>query len=1071
MAAITYMDSLYSFRITSSLIKDYANNGPDAATLAQIENYLTSAANAYYQHNYNDSITDYKQAGLIIYGYLDPHAFPVSISQFNNLSRDPKLFDNLLSAGAQYLNILPIASPQTVRPPLAVDPAAIGSPIVDKLGIRSTNLNTAAQLNAAADVQASANLQQLGMTTLAGGLETTAARTDPKTAAIFKKALNLNVVKVDTANTALATPQTAIAQTDLNAAIVGKISLLPVNLPSTILEGRTLGIYTNAKLTNIAWKAGTTPDLNTIKAAVYNTRATANLLNGDILLNPTQPSDIAVSLPHYYYYTIPLGIAEALYALGDYANAETYYYQAASYPYLNQSSEVPYLFRRLASLYLDWGNSYFIQGDPGSALPIYENLIMPDGSVPASKLFSTANLKVAADTGRQIITDINNSSALTTLAATVNPTLIATFVECFGEIIKINNGLDYWGMAANSVPIWTFDYLQSVAVNFTQLAMSTEKDFITFQDNSDQGSLTQTQLIQNLNQSVAEIGAAQAQADAANAQVTVYQDGVNLANTRVANAQANAASYATDSWYQNLYQASASQIQGGDDGDPDYLNQLASQLMSGNTISGDQATVGAATQLAGSMYSSQYEIGAMNRTVTEMQAAAVQAQDDLVASQAAAQAAQAQVTVADVRATGAAAMVSQFNSQYFTPDVWAAMSQDVYNLYKRYFKMAIKVAKLMQQAYNFETDQTLTWIKNSYSSDEVKGLLGADALMADVQQFTYDLVTSTKSKTQPLRQTISLSSNYPFIFETQFRTTGIMDFETRVDDFDAVYPGIYAGRIESIEVAVNGIVPVTGLSGTLTNAGISVYRLPSASWPTDGSAPGVKYRVQPKESLVLSDYEVRNDSLLYTTDNTMLRIFQGSGVASSWHLEIPRGVNNIDYGSITDIQITFYYKARYDDTLKTRVLSYLASLPGVTQKDLSLPLRWLYPDAFYAFQSSGACNIALRTRDFRRNETNPLINNIGILVATNGVIPASGITMSITAPGKAAVKVVTDATGTAASTTLAALAPLLGGTAIGSYSATMTAADNPAFVNAGKFDLSPVINIVLLVEYNFTPRV
>jgi hypothetical protein len=35
----------------------------------------------------------------------------------------------------------------------------------------------------------------------------------------------------------------------------------------------------------------------------------------------------------------------------------------------------------------------------------------------------------------------------------------------------------------------------------------------------------------------------------------------------------------------------------------------------------------------------------------------------------------------------------------------------------------------------------------------------------------------------------------------------------------------------------------------------------------------------------------------------------------------------------------------------------------------------------------------------------------------------------------------------------------------------MTAATNPAFVTGGQLNLSPVINIVLLLEYNFTPRV
>jgi hypothetical protein len=50
MSVITYKDSLYSFRINSSFIASFANNGPDAATLAQIENYLSAAADNFYQH-------------------------------------------------------------------------------------------------------------------------------------------------------------------------------------------------------------------------------------------------------------------------------------------------------------------------------------------------------------------------------------------------------------------------------------------------------------------------------------------------------------------------------------------------------------------------------------------------------------------------------------------------------------------------------------------------------------------------------------------------------------------------------------------------------------------------------------------------------------------------------------------------------------------------------------------------------------------------------------------------------------------------------------------------------------
>ena len=39
-----------------------------------------------------------------------------------------------------------------------------------------------------------------------------------------------------------------------------------------------------------------------------------------------------------------------------------------------------------------------------------------------------------------------------------------------------------------------------------------------------------------------------------------------------------------------------------------------------------------------------------------------------------------------------------------------------------------------------------------------------------------------------------------------------MEFETRIDDFDYLYPGTYAGRIENVEIEVVGIIPSSGIS-------------------------------------------------------------------------------------------------------------------------------------------------------------------------------------------------------------------------------------------------------------------
>jgi hypothetical protein len=372
----------------------------------------------------------------------------------------------------------------------------------------------------------------------------------------------------------------------------------------------------------------------------------------------------------------------------------------------------------------------------------------------------------------------------------------------------------------------------------------------------------------------------------------------------------------------------------------------------------------------------------------------------------------------------------------------------------------------MQRAYNFETDQTLRWIKSDYSTDEVKGLLGAEALMADIASFSFDLITSRASKPQAIKQTISLYNQYGFAFENQLRKTGVMEFQTRIEDFDLYYPGTYAGRIAAVEVSIIGVLPPTGISGTLTNSGISGYRTPASV----AAGTDLKFRVQSKETLVLSDYSTRQDELLVANDSRMLRIMEGAGLASTWRLELPRAVNDIDYGALTDVQLTFYYKARYDPALHDAVVAQLATLAGISTRQRGIPLRWIYPDAYFHFQDTGILSINLKKSDFRTNETNPVITGVGLVVITDGSVPASGITVSLATPTQAAIATVTDTAGQINSEGASAWAPLASGAMVGAYTLTIAAAANPGLVKDGKLDLTPIINVALLLQYQFTPR-
>jgi hypothetical protein len=791
------------------------------------------------------------------------------------------------------------------------------------------------------------------------------------------------------------------------------------------------------------------------------------------------------------------GLTSSSYFLNNYKDAIDSYFTLAgvySETLKLQPVELAGIWLKVATAAVEWGNSLFrtsalTNSNLDGALGAYNLVIVLTGSTAAAPEAGASQLydiDAFSDSAAQARTILANIPALLSGQATAeslnaNPEQAAVIVEIYQQLVKIASGLDYWGHHQNTVPIWTFDYLQGVAINFAQLAITAERDYITFQDRNDQEQFSRQQLVQTISQATSEVNAAAAQANAAAVEVNAYATAAAVAQQRADDAAADAQEYAQNSDLAIQFDALKTQLAGGDNGNFDQLNALASMLMNGQGLrllsdtrsgsGGDSVSAGvAAAELASSRLSRGYEVDSLTRAASELSGAAAQANEEVTAATAKALAAIAAQAAAQLHAQSAQQNLAAFDAQTFTPDVWQQMADVMYRLYRRYLGMALQGALLMQRAYNFETDQPLSFIKQDYSGDEVKGLLAADALMADIQTFSYDLITSGAGKPQPMRQTISLAQNYPFAFENQFRKTGIMEFETRIEDFDYLYPGTYAGRIENVEVDVDGIIPVRGLSGTLTNSGISGYRVPAAVWGPNSS--GLKYRLQSRETLVLSDYNARDDALLIPSDSRMMRVFQGAGLASTWRLEIPREVNDIDFGTMIDVRLTFYYQARYDPDLHDRVLADLASRPGVNSRQRGLQLRWLYPDAFYTFVDTGTLAFSLAASDFRYNEMSPILTSIGALIVTDGTVAPSGLSLGLTTPGKTAISATTDAEGSIDSGSSApAWQGLTGSSALGDYALSVSAADNPTWVTDGRLSLTPIVNAALLFGYSFTPRV
>src|SRR5262249_51185169 len=275
-------------------------------------------------------------------------------------------------------------------------------------------------------------------------------------------------------------------------------------------------------------------------------------------------------------------------------------------------------------------------------LPIYQNVVMIDATVPNSELYTAPGLSAGATAARTVIGALAAGTGVTTLG--VNPVLASYVVEVYQQLLKIKGGLDFWGHRSTTIPIWTFDFLQQAAINFAQLAVSAEKDFIAFQQHADEAKLARQQLEQQKEQAKAAKQAAHLEADAAVKEVFAYHDASTTAEQRARDARALADLYKTTSSTEQLDQWMAANDNGED------FDAMRAQT-------------------AASVASSQYQQARLNDEADEMTAANAQATDELEAARARRDAAQAAGVVADLRALAAEQNVAAFDAQFFTPDV------------------------------------------------------------------------------------------------------------------------------------------------------------------------------------------------------------------------------------------------------------------------------------------------------------------------------------------------------------------------------------------------------------------
>ena len=243
------------------------------------------------------------------------------------------------------------------------------------------------------------------------------------------------------------------------------------------------------------------------------------------------------------------------------------------------------------------------------------------------------------------------------------------------------------------------------------------------------------------------------------------------------------------------------------------------------------------------------------------------------------------------------------------------------------------VAKLAQNAFNFERDADTHLIKDAYYDASLKGYTAAETLAYDLGGLDHVDLTGRTKKAMQLSHVVSLRKHSPLSF-LALTVTRIGRFTTTLQDFDRWYPGTYLQRIKEVRVEVLIDDVVAPARGYISNDGVSLVRFadPGNTRPIDDirvfaeADPDIARlcykRLQRRrhvDTMAFPAFESRlHDDRMRKLQGRERNFFENVGLESTWLVELLPD-QPFDLSRVSDIRVWFEYEALFDENLK-RVL-------------------------------------------------------------------------------------------------------------------------------------------------------
>lgn len=260
------------------------------------------------------------------------------------------------------------------------------------------------------------------------------------------------------------------------------------------------------------------------------------------------------------------------------------------------------------------------------------------------------------------------------------------------------------------------------------------------------------------------------------------------------------------------------------------------------------------------------------------------------------------------------ATVEEFmRSKYTNQELYSWMVGQIAGVYFQSYQLAYDLAKRAERSYRYELGlRDSSFIKFGYWDNLKRGLLAGDKLHADLRRLELAYLDQNRREYE-ITKHVSLAQLDPMAL-IRLKQTGEAYVSLPEVLFDLDCPGHFLRRIKAVSLSIPCVVgPYTSLNCTLTLLKSTVRH--------SNTLLGGKYARQEEDRRFMDSNGViasvvtssgQNDSGLFETNLQDERYlpFEGAGVTSFWHLQLPRDFRSFNYDTISDVVMHLRYTAR-----------------------------------------------------------------------------------------------------------------------------------------------------------------